>query len=144
MIKLIYGEQGTGKTRTLVERANAMAQGNYGNVVFIEDSKQSMYDLVHEVRFINILEFPISSEDSFIGFICGIIAQNYDTKGIFIDGLNYILKKDVHHLESFFSKLSEIAKKYEVEFNIALNGSWNDVPGFLNNYIIEKPDLSGC
>ena len=57
MIKLIYGEKGTGKTRTLVEKANAMAKANYGNVVFIEDSKQSMYDLVRDIRFINIRDF---------------------------------------------------------------------------------------
>jgi len=144
MIKLIYGEKGTGKTRTLVEKANAMAQGNYGNVVFIEDSKQSMYDLVRDIRFINILEFPVCNEDGFIGFICGIIAQNYDTKGIFIDGLTYILKKDAQSLEKFFSKIKEIAVKYEVEFNIAINGSWDDIPEFLNEYILEKPDMSKC
>ena len=135
MIKVIYGGKGTGKTRFLVDSANAMAQGNYGNVAFIEDSNQSMYKLIHEVRFINILEFPISDEDGFIGFICGIIAQNYDTKGIFIDGLTYILKKDSKGLESFFSKLKLIASKYEVEFVISVQGNKEEVPDFLKEYI---------
>ncbi|NMB97597.1 MAG: ATP-binding protein [Clostridiaceae bacterium] len=144
MIKLIYGEKGTGKTRTLVEKANAMAKANYGNVVFIEDSKQSMYDLVRDIRFINIREFPVSGEDGLIGFICGIIAQNYDTKGIFIDGLTYILKKEAKGLEKFFSKLKEVAMKYEVEFNISINGNRDDIPEFLSEYDLEEPDKSKC
>ena len=144
MIKVIYGGKGTGKTRSLVESANNMAQGNYGNVVFVEDSNQSMYKLVHEVRFVNILEFPVCGEDGFVGFICGIIAQNYDTKGIFIDGLTYILKKDAECLESFFSKLKLIASNYEVEFVISIDGSMEDIPEFLKEYIKNIQDSSVC
>ncbi|HOJ10643.1 MAG TPA: hypothetical protein PK733_08630 [Clostridiales bacterium] len=136
MIKVIYGEKGTGKTRILVESSNVMAERNYGHVVFIEDSNQSMYKLIHKVRFINISEFPIYGEDGFIGFICGIISQNYDTKGIFIDGLTYILKKDVNDLEPFFSKLKVIASKFNVEFILSVNGNAENIPGFLKEYIL--------
>lgn len=144
MIKVIYGEKGTGKTRTLVDKANEMIKDNYGNIVFIEDSKQSMYDLARDIRFINIREFPIYKEESLIGFICGIIAQNYDTKSIFIDGLTYILKKDLKNLETFFSELEKIASKYEVEFNISINGSRDEIPEFLKEYTLIEPDKSKC
>lgn len=144
MLKVIYGGNGTGKTRTLVEMANEVAKGQYGNVVFVEDSNQSMYKLAREVRFVNLLEFPIMGEDGFIGFICGLIAQNYDTKGIFIDGLTYILKKDAKDLESFFSKLKPIASKYEVEFVLSVNGSMDNIPEFLKEYILERSESSIC
>ena len=123
MIKAVYGEKGSGKTRSMVEYANEMA----GN--------ELIYDLKHGIRLININEFPVENEEEFLGFICGMIAQNYDLKWIFIDGITHILKKDAEGLESFFSKLKEIACKYSVEFNISVSGSKENMPGFLNQYI---------
>ena len=59
MIKAIYGEKGTGKTRTLVKTANEMADANYGCVVFIDYTNHLIHNLKHGVRFINVTEFPI-------------------------------------------------------------------------------------
>ncbi|NSW90828.1 MAG: ATP-binding protein [Firmicutes bacterium] len=135
MIKAIYGEKGTGKTRAMVEYANKMADKNYGCIVFIDYGNQLIYDLKHGVRFINISEFPVETEEGLLGFICGIIAQNYDVKWIFIDGITHILKENAGSLESFFSKLKRIASKYKVEFNISVSGSKENMPEFLKEYI---------
>lgn len=135
MIRVVYGEKGSGKTRKMVERANEMADKNYGCLAFIDNGNELIYYLKHGIRLINISEFPVDSEEKFIGFICGMIAQNYDLKWIFIDRIIHIIKKDAGELESFFSKLKEIACKYGVEFYISVHGSKESMPEFLNEYI---------
>ncbi len=135
MIKAIYGEKGTGKTRTLVKTANEMADENYGCVVFIDYSNHLIHNLKHGVRFINVTEFPVKREEEFLGFLCGIIAQNYDVKWFFIDGITYILKKDAGSLESFFSKLKQIASQYDVEFTISVTGDKENMPEYLKEFV---------
>lgn len=136
MIKIVYGEKGSGKTRKLIEKANEIAKDNYGNIVFIEGSNQSMYKLKRDIRFINITEFPVGNREGLIGFICGMIAQNYDTKAFFIDELTYILKKEPADLEAFFTMLNGVSTQHNVAFEISINGNKEDLPGFLDPYIM--------
>lgn len=56
-------------------------------MIFIDDDNRAMYDLHHDIRFINLSEFPVSSACEFIGFICGLISNNYDIEKIYIDGI---------------------------------------------------------
>jgi len=95
-----------------------------------------MYDLKHEVRFVNVSDFPILGCDGFLGFICGILSQNYDIEGIFIDGLNYIVKQKAAELEGFFSSLKEVADKGSIDFYITINGDVELLPEFLKQYIV--------
>ena len=134
MIKVIYGEKGMGKTKILIDIANKIAQEAKGDVVFIDDSTQLMYDLKHKVRFVNVSEFPPMGSEGFFGFICGILSQNYDIEGVFIDGLNYITKKKAADLELFFKNLQEIAEKENIDFYITINGVNEELPGFLKQY----------
>jgi hypothetical protein len=134
MIKAIYGEKGTGKTRALVKGANDMADENYGCVVFIDHSNHRIHDLKHGVRFINVTEFPIKREEGFLGFLYGVIAQNYDVKWIFIDGITYILKKNAKDLENFFVGLKQIASRYDIQFNVSVTGRKEDIPKYLKQY----------
>lgn len=134
MIKVIYGEKGMGKTKILIDTANKMSQEVKGDVVFIDDSTQLMYDLKHKVRFVNVSEFPSMGSEGFFGFICGIISQNYDIEGIFIDGLNYITKKKADGLEPFLTNLQVISEKTKIDFYITINGTNEQLPEFLKQY----------
>jgi hypothetical protein len=135
MIKVIYGEKGMGKTKILIDSANRMAGEAKGDVVFIDDSTQLMYDLNHKVRFVNVSEFPSMGSEGFFGFLCGILSQNYDIEGIFIDGLNYITGRKAEELEAFFAKLQQISEKVKIEFFITINGMDGKLPEFLKQYI---------
>jgi DNA replication protein DnaC len=135
MIKVIYGPKGLGKTKILIDTANKLAGETKGGVVFIDDSTQLMYDLRHEVRFVNVADFPFLGQDGFFGFLCGIISQNYDVDGICIDGLNYITKQRADELESFFTKLKTVYANTKIDFYITINGQSNDLPEFLKQYI---------
>jgi hypothetical protein len=135
MIKVIYGEKGMGKTKILIDTANALVTDGKGDVVFIDDSNEIMYNLKHEIRFINIADFPELCQKGFFGFLCGILSQNYDIEGIFIDGLNYILKQKASEVEQFFSDLALISDKSGVKFCMTINGKSNDLPEFMKQYI---------
>lgn len=135
MIKVIYGKKGSGKTKSMIDSANRLASTSNGYVVFIDDSNQLMYDLRHEIRFVNVSEFPVSAPEAFLGFVCGIVSANYDVDGIFIDGLTYIVKKDVNGLKWFFDEIRKIAEKYNIKFFISINGDNDTMPDFLKEYV---------
>jgi len=135
MIKVIYGQKGTGKTKWLIDTANKVSREAKGTVVFVDYSTQLMYDLDRKIRFVNTSDFPLTGSDSFFGFICGMISQNYDIQDIFIDGLNHITKQTAFELESFFDSLKLLGDKYEVDFHIILSGSKDDIPEYLNQFI---------
>ena len=57
MIKVIYGAKGTGKTKMMIDAANATVEQAKGHMIFITDSKRGMYDLEREIRFIDTSEY---------------------------------------------------------------------------------------
>ena len=136
MIKVLYGEKGTGKTKALIEAANNLAAEGSGDVVFIDCQNRSMYDLKHKIRFINASDFPVCGPREFLGFLCGIISQDYDIEGIFIDGLTYIVKQDADRLESLFEGFGLLAGKYGVSFYISVNGKAGEAPDFIKEYMV--------
>ena len=135
MIKVFYGEKGMGKSKMMVEMANEHADKRAGDVVFIDDSNDLMYKLKHQIRFTDVSVYPVVGAGQFFAFICGIISQNYDIEGIFIDGLTYIVKEDINALEGFFANLAGIAIKYNINFILSINGKNNNAPEFLKQYI---------
>ena len=134
MIRVIYGEKGMGKTKILIDTANNMALEGKGDVVFIDDSNQLMYDLKSSIRFINVSDFPVKCQTELLGFICGIVSQNYDIEGIFIDGLNYIVKQKAAELKEIFDNLKTISEKYQINFYITINVKSDEVPEFLKEF----------
>lgn len=140
MIKVMYGKKGTGKTKFLVNSANSLASEKLGDIVFIDSSDQLMYDLKHEIRFINTSEFPRMGMAGFLGFICGIVSEDYDIKGIFIDGLTYIVNNDINSENSyswteFFDSLKQLANKYKIDFYISMNCECEAIPEYLQEFV---------
>ena len=69
MVSLIAGKKGSGKTKDIVNKANDALNSSKGSMIFIDDDNRAMYDLHHDIRFINLSEFPITSACEFLGFI---------------------------------------------------------------------------
>jgi hypothetical protein len=135
MIKVFYGEKGMGKSKMMVQMANEYADKQRGDVVFIDDSNDLMYQLKYQIRFTDISVYPVRGADQFFAFICGIVSQNYDIEGIFIDGLTYIVKEDVTALDVFFKNLDALSEKYNINFVLSINGVTNEMPEFLKPYV---------
>ena len=61
MISVIYGSKGTGVTKALIEKANNVVADSKGRVVYITDTKEYMYDLKYQIRYIAAREYGIDS-----------------------------------------------------------------------------------
>lgn len=129
-------KKGVGKTRVLVETANNLASENSGDVVFIDGTGQSMYDLKHKVRFINLSEFPvrINRACSFLGFLCGIISEDYDIKGVFVDDITGIIEDEIETLSGFFEEVDKLSSKFNIEFHFSIEGDPQSMPDFIKAY----------
>ena len=137
MIRIIYGKKGSGKTKKTIDAANEAVKVSTGELVFIDDDNRYMYDLRHEIRFVNATEYDVTSPETFMGFICGILAGNYDMKQLFIDGFLRLVKSDMADLEAFFVKLEEITHRHGVDVVISASAKDDEVPEFLKKYIQE-------
>jgi ABC-type multidrug transport system ATPase subunit len=135
MIKLIIGPKGTGKTRTMVELANKSLEDSKGEIVFINGDNRHMVELNHEIRFVNAKEFGIRELNVFYGFLAGIIARNYDTDQIYINGLLDIITGDLKEIERFIFDVKKLSDKFDIRFIITMNGNPESVPAFLKEYI---------
>ncbi len=134
MVTLIAGKKGSGKTKDIVSRANNMLEGSKGSMIFIDDDNRAMYDLHHDIRFVNLSEFPVKSSCEFLGFICGLISNNYDIQNVYIDGIMNTVKMSQQELLEWFSRLEDVSKSYEVDFIVTLNYS-ESLPEHLNKYV---------
>ena len=137
MIRIIYGKKGSGKTKKIIDAANEAVKSSTGELVFIDDDNRYMYDLRHEIRFVNATEYDVSSPDTFMGFICGILAGNYDMKQLFIDGFLRLVKSEMADLEPFFVKLEGITHRHGVDVVISATAKDDAVPEFLKKYIAD-------
>lgn len=135
MVKLIAGHFGTGKTKRIIEMANETLEKTTGNIIFIDDDKRHMYELKHDLRFISMDEYPIKSKDEFVGFLCGVLSNNYDIEYIFIDSLFKVMDMENSELESFMEKVDKISKTFDVHFVMTVSA--DIVPDALKDYLME-------
>lgn len=139
MIQIIFGKRGSGKTKRILDMANTSIKESKGDVLFIDDDNRYMFDLKHQVRFINASEYGVQGEDSFYGFINGILAGNFDVSTIFIDAFLHMVKTDkpdIHKLENFFVKLAETSERCSVDFIISFSEDPELVPESIRKYQI--------
>lgn len=135
MVKVYYGKKGTGKTKHMLDSANGLVAQSKGNVIYIDDSAELKLKLDHNIRFVNILDYPVQGVDAFLGFICGIASQNYDIETIFIDGLTYIVDQSADELSKFFDGVDKLSKEHNVDFYMSINGDESNIPEFITKYI---------
>ncbi len=134
MIKLIVGAAGTGKTKMLTQLANEDVKKTRGHLVYIDYKEGRMLRVDYKIRYINIDEYQISGEQGLYGFICGVIASNYDIETIYIDGLYKIINAGSDNLEELFKKLDNIGHKHDVDFAITISCDKEDLPEYLKTY----------
>jgi hypothetical protein len=135
MLKIIYGKRGSGKTKKMIDWANNDLKNTNGIIVFIDKDNHCMLDLNHDIRYINAKEYGEVTQESFLGFICGVMASNYDIQKIYIDGIPGLL--DMDSLETVIDKISKLAIKHKVQVIISISGKKGDIPELAQKYIVE-------
>lgn len=121
MIKLIIGQPGMGKTKEMIDHANAAVKTSKGNIIFIGESDESMLEIHHDIRYINISEFPINSSDEFIAFLHGLMSTNYDIESMYLDGILNIFILTPQEICEWLDKIKVIADGLNVHFEISLS-----------------------
>lgn len=122
MINLIIGKKGSGKTGQMVDDLNRVATNNAQNVVCIEHGRRLDRNVKHQIRLIDISEYPVYGFDNLLSFIAGINAKDYDITHIYIDNIDKVTKSDsLVELEAFCEKLSEFSKEYKFNVTILLS-----------------------
>jgi energy-coupling factor transporter ATP-binding protein EcfA2 len=137
MIKLIVGKKGSGKTKKLVAMANESVKRAKGHVVFIDVDNSKMFQIDYRARFMHLNEYQLMNEMEFYGFLCGVVASNYDIEHIYIDGLMKMSPDGLEGLQSFFERLSKIEQKYNISFVFGISWDQAKVPEYMERFQLE-------
>lgn len=128
MVEIIAGEKGKGKTKHLLDKVNSAVESATGNIVYLDKSQKHMHELTNKVRLINVADYPITNCDEFIGFICGIVSQDYDLQEMYLDSFLTIANLEDDQLVHAIEKLDVISEKYGVKFILSVSRNEVDLP----------------
>lgn len=135
MIELIVGSKGKGKTKELLAKAAQAVQTATGSVVYVDKSSQHMYELSNKIRLINVSNFPIQSEESYIGFISGIISQDHDLEYMFLDSFLKVANLYGADITAAITTLAELSEKYHVHFVVSVSMDAEEIPDSCKQYV---------
>lgn len=135
MIKLIVGVKGSGKTKTLIDMANAALEKTDGAVVCLEKGTKLIHEIKYQARLIDTDEYNIRSADELYGFIAGVYASNHDVTDIFIDSAIKICACGLDYFEVFMARIEALAAAHDVNFVITSSIPVEDVTEGLKKYL---------
>ena len=137
MVSFMAGLKGEGKTRKLIDTANAEAKVTEGHLVFIDDDKRHIFDLHRDVRFVEAGKRQLSNYREFVGFVMGILSQNSDIRHIYVDGLSNIVEHvDNEALLKLKARLETISKVDMVDFTISVNYDRDSLPDEIKSVLV--------
>jgi thymidine kinase len=136
MIQIIAGLKGSGKTKRLIDMTNATATEGNNDVIFLDDDNRYMFDIDHKVRFINAGEYHVHTPEMFVGFISGMLSQNFDVGTIFIDAFKKLCKTDLNDAAWLFQAMEELSAKHNVNFVLSVSADPETMPDFVKKYLI--------
>lgn len=131
MVQIIAGKKGKGKTKHLLDRANSAIRDSKGSIVYLDKSSKHMYELNNKVRLINVVDYPITNCDEFLGFICGIVSQDHDLEEMYLDSfLTIAFIESDQDMVRAIEKLDIISEKYKVRFILSISKNKADLPEY--------------
>lgn len=140
MVKFILGAKGAGKTKWLIDQANNDIKDGNGNIAFVEVDDDHIFSLDYNVRLINADEYRLQNIESFYGFLCGLMAMDYDLQKIYVDGVYKVVKLNIEELEFLFNKLSKVKEMEGREIFINVDYVMDEIPEeFQKNCLEVKP-----
>jgi len=134
MVNFLAGAKGDGKSRKIIEMANANVKVTDGHLVFITHNRKHMHDLHRDVRFVETEKGLLANYREFIGFVLGILSQNSDITHIYVDGINSIIcnideaEPGGEDLAKLKNRLDELSKTEDVGFSLTLHCNKSNVP----------------
>jgi len=141
LIQIILGNKGSGKTKRLIDLVNESLKSEHGDIIFIDDDKRYMYDLRHEIRFVDASEYPVGHKctaNEMLGFICGMLSANYDVSLVAMDAFKKLVRTPLEdaEMEEFFKKLEKLSEDHHCNFLISVSAAAEEVPEYISKYAI--------
>ena len=136
MVQLIVGSKGDGKTKHLLDRVNNQIKTASGNIVYLDKNTKHMHELDNKVRLINVADYPLKNCDEFIGFICGIISQDYDLEQMYLDSFLKIAHLEGEDLTDALTQLNAISEQFKVNFCLSISVEEHQLPEFAKEQVI--------
>ena len=128
MVQIIAGKKGKGKTKHLLDKANAAIKESKGSIVYLDKSSKHMYELSNKIRLINVQGYQLSDSSGFLGFICGIISQDHDLEIMFLDSFLKLACLEGEDISQTIDKLEYISETYHVTFILSVSMDADDLP----------------
>ena len=122
MVRVIMDDTGSGKTKQLIDLANAALETEHGNVICIEPKSELTYDIDYNIRLIAANDYELPSYEAFKGCLAGMYAGNYDITHVFVDNLTKIIRDDNEaQVERFLDWLDAFSEKNRIKFTITMS-----------------------
>lgn len=128
MLKLVTGTKGEGKTKYMLGACNEDGRTSDGVVIYIDKNNDHMYQLDRKIRHVNISEYPVSSVEGIIGFICGLVAGNSDIQAIYFDSFLTITRVTSADIETTLDEITSSSKELGVDFILSLSLDISEIP----------------
>lgn len=135
MIKLIVGLKGTGKTKTLIEMANAAIEKSNGSVICLEKGDKLKFDVKYQIRLIDTDEYAVTDATALYGFAAGILASNHDITDLFIDSALKICGDDIDAFEKMLLAIDNLCEKAGVNAVVTSSVEAEKIPESLKKYL---------
>ncbi len=138
MVEIIAGAKGKGKTKFLLEKVNGAMAHATGNIVYLDKNQKHMHELTNKVRLINVTDYPIANRDGFLGFLCGIVSQDYDLQEMYLDSFLTIayLEDKEELIASTIDAIEAISEKFQVKIVLSVSRNEEDLPESTRSKII--------
>jgi hypothetical protein len=143
MVQFIAGRKGEGKTKKLLDMVNKNAKTADGNLIFIDDDRRHMYDLPHDIRFVETGKHFLSNTREFVGYLLGIMVMDNDIEHIYVDGLTNIVdnldktsKEFNDQLLELTNRLKSLSEQSTVHFTVCINCDKETLPDEIKAILI--------
>ena len=134
MIRVIAGKKGSGKTKRMIDEVNASVATAKGAIVFITDTNRFMYEIKHEVRYVNAKDYGVDCTRSLRAFLDGMIAGNADIETVFIDGAARLANTSVAEMKEFYEELEKVGQKFGTRFVLTVSEAEDNLPDFVAKF----------
>ncbi len=137
MVTLLTGKKGSGKTKKLIELANAAQEKSNGNVVVIEKGQQMTYTLPYSVRLVDSDAYDIKGKEALLGFISGICAGNYDVTDIIVDSTLKITGTGAEACEFLVPELKKLSDSANTNIVLSISAADEDIPASVADCMLQ-------
>ena len=137
MITLLIGKKGSGKTKKLIDLANAAVEKSNGNVVVVEKGLKLTYDISHSARLVDIDAYDVQGGKGLYGFLAGICAGNYDVTDIFVDSTLKITGTGAEVMAPLTEELKKLSQESGANFVLSVSAAEEELPPSVAEYVLK-------